>query len=120
MSYDKNKIRGLIHDQSATGKTVYIEPEDVVAMNNRIVELEYDEKREIIKILVTFADNLRPYIDELEENYTILGEIDYIRAKAVLGNRLLSCSPHISEDAEMEWVSAVHPLLFISLQFKRR
>lgn len=113
-AYDKNKIRGLIHDQSATGKTVFIEPEDVVAMNNRIVELEYDEKREIIKILIDFADKLRPYIDELEENYAILGEIDYIRARAILGNSLAACAPKISDDSEMEWDSAVHPLLFLA------
>ncbi|MDX2415545.1 MAG: Smr/MutS family protein [Bacteroidales bacterium] len=110
-AYDKNKISGLIHDQSATGKTVYIEPEEVVAMNNRLVELEYDEKREIIKILVVFADNIRPYIDDLLANYGILGEIDYIRARAMLGIRLSSVAPIITFDGEMEWVSAVHPLL---------
>lgn len=114
--YDKNKIKGLIHDQSATGKTVYIEPEDVVAMNNRLIELEYEEKRELIKILVVFADAVRPYIDNLLDNYKVLGKIDFIRAKAVLGNRLLSSCPHISDKTEMEWVKAIHPLLFISFQ----
>lgn len=114
--YDKNKIKGLIHDQSATGKTVYIEPEDVVAMNNRLIELEYEEKRELIKILIVFADGIRPYIDELLDNFKVLGEIDFIRAKAVMGNRLSSSCPHITDNNEMEWVKAIHPLLFITFQ----
>lgn len=114
--YDKNKIKGLIHDQSATGKTVYVEPEDVVAMNNRLMELEYEEKRELVKILVLFADAIRPYIDELLGNYKVLGEIDFIRAKAVLGNRLSSSCPHITDKNDMEWNSAVHPLLFLSFK----
>lgn len=113
-AYDKNKIKGLIHDQSATGKTVYIEPEEVVVMNNRLLDLEYDEKREIIKILITFADNIRPYIDELLANYLILGEIDYIRARALLGTRLSSIAPIISDEGEMDWIQAVHPLLHMS------
>ncbi|HSL87191.1 MAG TPA: hypothetical protein VK861_09680, partial [Bacteroidales bacterium] len=63
--FGKRRIKGLIHDQSASGKTVFIEPEEIVEINNDIVELEYEEKREIVKILVQFADNIRPYIDDL-------------------------------------------------------
>ncbi|MCD4769162.1 MAG: endonuclease MutS2, partial [Bacteroidales bacterium] len=115
-AYEKNRIKGLVHDQSATGKTVYIEPAEVVAMNNQIVELEYDEKREIIKILTQFADSIRPYIDELLMNFEILGDIDMIRAKAILGNRLKSTAPGISESDEMEWKEAYHPLLKLAYE----
>ena len=64
-AYDKRRIKGLIHDQSASGKTVFIEPEEIVEINNDLVELEYEEKREIVKILTAFADNIRPYIEDL-------------------------------------------------------
>ena len=87
-AYDKRKIRGLIHDQSASGKTVFIEPEEIVEINNDLIELEYEEKREIVRILTAFADDIRPYIDELLEVNSFLGEIDFIRAKALLGNHL--------------------------------
>ncbi len=91
--YDKRKIRGLIHDQSASGKTVFIEPEEIVEMNNDIVELEYEEKREIVRILTAFADDIRPYVDELLELNIFLGKIDFLRAKAKLGNRINSIKP---------------------------
>ena len=69
----QKKIKGLIHDQSASGKTVFIEPAEIVELNNEIVELEYEEKREIVRILTAFADNIRPYIDDLLEsnNYSL-------------------------------------------------
>ncbi len=92
-SYDKRKIKGLIHDQSASGKTVFIEPEEIVEINNDIVELEYEERREIVRILTAFADNVRPYIDDLLESNLFLGEIDFIRSKALLGNHLHSIKP---------------------------
>ena len=92
-AYDKRKIKGLIHDQSASGKTVFIEPEEIVEINNDIVELEYEERREIVRILTAFADNIRPYIDDLLESNIFLGEIDFIRAKALLGNHLHSIKP---------------------------
>ncbi len=114
--YDKNKLRGLVHDHSATGKTVFIEPEEVVALNNQVAELEYSEKREIIKILVAFADLIRPYLDELLENYMILGTIDLVRARALLGNMINSVLPVLSSSREMEWTGAVHPLLFMTFE----
>jgi DNA mismatch repair protein MutS2 len=115
-AYDKNRIGGLIHDQSATGKTVYIEPSEIVAMNNRLVELEYSEKREMIKVLITVADALRPYISELINNGEILGVIDYIRARALLGRRLDSTCPGISNGPEIDWKEARHPLLYLAFQ----
>lgn len=114
--YDKRKIRGLIHDQSASGKTVFIEPEEIVEINNDIVELEYEEKREIVRILVSLADNIRPYIDDLLESNEFLGEIDFIRAKALLGNRLGSIKPGLSGKPSVLWKNAIHPLLFLAFE----
>jgi DNA mismatch repair protein MutS2 len=113
--FDKRKIRGLIHDQSASGKTVYIEPEEIVEINNEIIELEYEEKREIVRILTGFADNLRPYIDDLLESNNFLGEIDFIRAKAIVGNALNSVMPVIEERPLISWKGAVHPLLSMTI-----
>jgi DNA mismatch repair protein MutS2 len=115
-TYDKRKLKGLIHDQSASGKTVFIEPEEIVEINNDIVELGYEEKREIVKILTLFADNIRPYIDDLLESNAFLGEIDFLRAKALLGNQFSSIMPVLTEKPFISWKQAIHPLLSITFQ----
>lgn len=112
--YDKNKISGLIHDQSATGKTVFIEPAEVVALNNQLVELEHAEKREIVKILTRFADEIRPYLDDMAMNFDVMGEVDHIQARARFGKRLGSIRPGLSEEPEIDWKEARHPLLYLS------
>lgn len=112
--YDKRKIRGLIHDQSASGKTVFIEPEEIVEINNDLVELEYEERREIVRILTAFADDIRPYIDDLMESNVFLGEMDFIRAKALLGNRLGSIKPILVRQPLISWKKAAHPLLTLA------
>ncbi|MDT8401124.1 MAG: Smr/MutS family protein [Bacteroidales bacterium] len=114
--YDKNRIKGLVHDQSASGKTVYIEPAEIVNLNNQIIELEYAEKREIIKILIDFADRIRPYIDDLMVSYDIMGEFDLVRAKALLGRRLGSVSPVLNDKPSINWSEARHPLLFLAFE----
>lgn len=114
--YDKRKIKGLIHDQSASGKTVFIEPEEIVEINNDLVELEYEERREIVRILTTFADNVRPYIDDLLESNRFLGEMDFIRAKAILGNHLNSIKPVLVNKPYISWKQAKHPLLTITFE----
>ena len=115
-SYDKRKVKGLIHDQSASGKTVFIEPEEIVEINNDIVELEYEEKREIVRILTAFADSIRPYIDDLIESNLFLGEIDFLRAKALLGNHLKSIKPILVNKPYLSWKNAIHPLLFMAFE----
>ena len=115
-AYDKRKIKGLIHDQSASGKTVYIEPAEIVEINNEIIELEYEERREIVRILIAFADNIRPYIDDLLVSNQLLGEIDFIRAKALLGNQLNSIKPVLTDKPNINWRKAVHPLLHLTFQ----
>ena len=115
-AYDKRKIKGLIHDQSASGKTVFIEPEEIVEINNDIIELEYEEKREIVRILTAFADNIRPYIDDLLESNLFLGEIDFIRSKALLGNHLHSIKPVLTNKPYLMWKRAIHPLLSLTFE----
>jgi DNA mismatch repair protein MutS2 len=110
--FDKRKLKGLIHDQSASGKTVFIEPEEIVEINNEIVELGYEERREIVKILTAFADNIRPYGSDLQLSNTFLGEIDFVRAKALFGNYLNSIKPALSASTLISWKKAVHPLLY--------
>jgi len=115
-SYDKRKIKGLIHDQSSSGKTVFIEPSEIVEINNEIIELEYEERREIVRILTSFADDVRPYIDDLLKSNDFLGDVDFIRAKALLGNQLGSVKPAITGKPGILWRKAVHPLLFITFK----
>jgi DNA mismatch repair protein MutS2 len=115
-AYDKRMIKGLIHDQSASGKTVFIEPAEIVEINNDIVELEYEEKREIVRILTALADNIRPYIDDLLESNLFLGEVDFLRSKALLGNHLNSIKPSISGKPSLIWKRAIHPLLALSFE----
>jgi DNA mismatch repair protein MutS2 len=111
---NKRGIKGFVHDESATGKTVFIEPAEVVELNNEITELEHEERREIVRILIALADNIRPYIDDLAGNYDFMGEIDFIRAKALFGRRLESIMPAVADEPHIRWVNARHPLLMIA------
>ena len=111
----KRKIRGIVHDESATGKTVFIEPEDVVEANNRIRELEADERREVIRILVDFADTLRPMIPDVLNSYNFMAKMDFVRAKARLTVDFDASKPVLEHHATIDWVMAVHPLLRLSL-----
>ena len=107
----KRKLRGIVHDESATGKTVFIEPAEVVEANNRIRELESEERREKIRILTEFANYIRPDLEELKEAYRVLGIFDFIRAKALFALDNGAIVPRIDNDCRVEWERAVHPLL---------
>ena len=111
----KRKIRGIVHDESASGKTVFIEPEEVVEANNRIRELEADEKREVTRILIAFTDTIRPEIPSILESYGFMAKIDFIRAKARLALDFDACKPILERKTLVDWVQAVHPLLKLSL-----
>jgi DNA mismatch repair protein MutS2 len=111
----KRKIRGIVHDESASGKTVFIEPEEVVEANNRIRELEADEKREVTRILIAFTDTIRPEIPSILESYGFMAKIDFIRAKARLTLDFDACKPILERKTMVDWVQAVHPLLKQSL-----
>jgi len=116
----KRKIRGIVHDESATGKTVYIEPVELVEANNRIRELEGEERREIIRILTEVTNRLRPNISHLLVSYRVLAQLDFIHAKARLASELGGICPHFARHAEVEWYGAKHPLLLRSLKAQGR
>ena len=110
----KRKIKGIVHDESASGKTVFIEPAEVVEANNRIRELESEERREIIRILVIFTDILRPLVPDILQSYEFLAMIDFIRAKATFAIDLGAIRPNIEDTQLIRWYGAKHPLLYIS------
>jgi len=116
----KRKIKGIVHDESASGKTVFIEPSEVVEANNRIRELESEERREIIKILTEFANYIRPYIPQLLESYEFLAQIDFIQAKASFAIQIGGIKPSMENIQQVDWVHAVHPLLDTALKKQNR
>ena len=112
----KRKIRGIVHDESDTGRTVYIEPAEVVEANNRIRELEADERHEIKRILLEFTDTIRPEVADILYSYEFLADIDFIIAKARFARRTDSMQPTISDKQHIDWSIAVHPLLQMKLR----
>ena len=108
---DKRALRGFIHDESATGQTVYIEPAEIFDTSNEIKELEYAERREIHRILTAFTRLLRPYLSELRKAWVLLGDIDFIRAKALLANEIGGVKPELRDTPYINWQQARHPLL---------
>ena len=111
----KRKIRGIVHDESATGKTVFIEPAEVVEANNRIRELEGEERREIIRILTEFSATIRPQVPAILQSYEFLAVIDFIRAKSLLSIDIKAVKPAFEDQQVIDWIEAVHPLLQKSL-----
>ena len=116
----KRRIKGIVHDESATGKTVYIEPVEMVEANNRIRELEGEERREIIRILIEIANKLRPNITHLLRAYELLAYTDAILAKARWARTYEAISPAIVDSPHLEWYSARQPLLMHSLKAQGR
>ncbi|MEI6433834.1 MAG: Smr/MutS family protein [Bacteroidota bacterium] len=123
----KRRVSGFIHDESATGHTVYLEPTEIFETNNEIRELEYAERREIVRILMAFAAEIRPDIERLVHGYYLLGQIDFIRAKAMFAIEINAENPihHPQQDTLPEqygfiWHNAIHPLLFLSHQKQKK
>ena len=112
----KRKIKGIVHDESASGKTVFIEPEVVVEANNRVRELEGDERREIMKILTEFTNIVRPMVPDILQSYEFMADIDFIRAKALFAEQVKGIKPVVENVQQVDWARAVHPLLCLSLQ----
>ena len=112
----KRKISGIVHDESDSGKTVYIEPAEVVEANNRVRELESEERREIIRLLTVFTDFVRPYVLDMIRSYEFLGDIDFIRAKAKFAVMTDSVMPVVEDCQRVDLSMAVHPLLRMSLE----
>ena len=112
----KRRVNGIVHDESATGKTSYIEPTEIIETNNEIRELQLEEKREITRILRKFADDIRPYIEDLIPAYDFLAFVDYTKAKALFGIEMDAISPVFTSAPEMLWYEARHPLLYLSFK----
>jgi len=112
----KRKVSGIVHDESATGKTVFIEPQQVVESNNRLRELEGEERREIMRILVEFTNFVRPHTEEIVASQHFLGQIDFLRAKALFGLEINAIKPRVDDCCQLEWAKAIHPILFLSLK----
>lgn len=114
----KRKIKGIVHDESATGKTVFIEPAVVVDANNKIRELRAQERREIIRILQQLTSDIRPHIQGILESQRFLAHIDYLRALTMWATAMSACVPNIAKGAAIDLVEARHPLLQQSLERK--
>ena len=112
----KRKINGIVHDESATGKTVFIEPAEVVEANNRVRELEAEERREIVRILTVFSDEVRPHVKEILDSYQFLAAIDLIQAKSALAKHIKAIEPNVEARPHIDWIRAIHPLLALSLE----
>ena len=112
----KRRIKGIVHDESSTGKTVFIEPTEVVEANNRIRELEADERREIIVILTEFSKLVRPHVDDIIYAYQLLAEIDFIRARAEFARLTNAIEPDVNAGPVIDWITARHPLLWLALK----
>ena len=109
----KRKINGIVHDESDTGKTIYIEPTQVVEANNLITELENEERKEIIKILKSITAQIRPHISDILNSFNLLADIDFIRAKAKFTVQIDGRLPIINTPPLLHWNHAIHPLLKI-------
>ncbi len=119
-SDNKRKLSGIIHDTSATGKTSFIEPTAVVEANNQLRDLEQQERREIIKILIQLAEHIRPYLADIENAYRYLALIDFTNAKARLAHTMQAIMPKLEDKPIVNWENAIHPLLFFQFQHEER
>ncbi len=116
----KRKINGIIHDESSTGRTSYIEPAEIVVTNNMIRELQFAEQREIVKILTLFADRIRPDIPALTVSFEFLGSIDFIFAKARLAIKLNAVKPICFDQQAFLWKNALHPVMYYNFKREQR
>lgn len=114
LAENKRKLKGLIHDESATGQTAYIEPEEVFHLNNKIRDLEFERRREVIRILISLTDELRPHIPLLFSYHGLLSKLDFVRAKALFAIDIEAEMPELSKDAEINLINARHPLLYLN------
>ena len=112
----KRKIKGIVHDESASGKTLFIEPTEVVEANNRVRELEAEERREVIRILTEMAKVIRPHVPQILDSYKLLAQVDMLRAKTELSKLIGGIEPEVGKYPHIDWIEATHPLLRLSLQ----
>lgn len=120
LAENKRKLKGFIHDESSSGQTVYIEPEEVFSLNNRIRDLEFERRREIVRILTVLTDNLRPYVPLLLSYHSLLTKLDFVRAKALFAIDIEAAMPIVVNEARTQLFNARHPLLFLSFKPEKK
>jgi DNA mismatch repair protein MutS2 len=116
LAENKRKLKGFIHDESSSGQTVYMEPEEVFVLNNRVRDLEFERRREIVKILTALTDELRPYVPLLLSYHGLLTKLDFVRAKALFAIDIEGEMPGVVNEARLKLINARHPLLFLSFK----
>ena len=116
LAENKRKLKGFIHDESASGQTVYMEPEEVFTLNNRIRDLEFERRREIVKILTGLTDELRPYVPLLLSYHGLLTKLDFVRAKALFGIDIEAAMPQVVNESQFKLINARHPLLYLNFK----
>ncbi|MDO3642940.1 endonuclease MutS2 [Mucilaginibacter sp. L3T2-6] len=116
LAENKRKLKGFIHDESSSGQTVYIEPEEVFSLNNKIRDLEFERRREIVKILTALTNELRPYVPLLLSYHGLLTKLDFVRAKALFAIDIDGTMPEVVNEAKLRLVNARHPLLMLNFK----
>lgn len=117
---NKRKLQGIVHDESASGKTFFIEPSEIVELNNRQRELEIEERREVVRILTELTNIIRPHIDTISATYAALGVFDFVNAKALFAISVNGAKPRLVRNTVFEWYGARHPVLQLSLERQGR
>jgi DNA mismatch repair protein MutS2 len=120
LAENKRKLKGFIHDESASGQTVYLEPEEVFNLNNKLRDLEFDRRREIIKILIALTTALRPYTSLLLSYHGFLTKLDFVRAKALFALDIQANMPILSKEPKTKLINAQHPLLLLSFEAEKK
>ncbi|RFZ84880.1 endonuclease MutS2 [Mucilaginibacter terrenus] len=120
LAENKRKVKGFVHDESASGQTVYLEPEEVFTLNNRIRDLEFDRRREIIKIFTALTDELRPYVPLLLSYHGLLTKLDFVRAKALFAIDIEAEMPKVVNEAKLKLFNARHPLLYLNFKKEQK
>jgi len=120
LAENKRKLKGFIHDESSSGQTVYMEPEEVFTLNNNIRDLEFERRHEIVKILTALTDDLRPYVPLLLSYHNLLTKLDFVRAKALFAIDIEAEMPQVINEAKLKLTNARHPLLFLNFKKEKK
>jgi len=120
LAENKRKLKGFIHDESSSGQTVYMEPEEVFTLNNKIRDLEFERRREIVKILTALTNDLRPYVPLLLSYHNLLTKLDFVRAKALFAIDIEGEMPDVVNEPRLKLTNARHPLLFLNFKKEQK
>src|ERR1700760_1568795 len=120
LAENKRKVKGFVHDESASGQTVYLEPEEVFTLNNKIRDLEFERRREIVKILTALTDELRPYVPLLLSYHGLLSKLDFVRAKSLFALDIEAETPAVNNKPALKLINGRHPLLFLNFKKEQK